>query len=89
MSDESIADDEVLYRRIPPKERWFEPLPESPITTGFEAEQQAALPTTGRYCKSLIRKDLWQGWVRGLEPPTSGTTIQCSNQLSYSHQVFF
>ncbi len=26
-----------------------------------------------------------KGWVRGLEPPTSGTTIQCSNQLSYTH----
>lgn len=25
MSDERIADDEVLYRRIPPTERWFEP----------------------------------------------------------------
>ncbi len=26
------------------------------------------------------------GWLRGVEPPTSGTTIQRSNQLSYSHQ---
>ncbi len=26
-----------------------------------------------------------KGWLRGLEPPTPGTTIQCSNQLSYSH----
>ena len=25
------------------------------------------------------------GWLRGLEPPTSGITIQYSNQLSYSH----
>src|SRR5690606_27341432 len=25
------------------------------------------------------------GWLRGLEPPTSGITIQDSNQLSYSH----
>ena len=26
------------------------------------------------------------GWVRGLEPPTSGTTNQRSNQLSYTHR---
>src|SRR5690606_4068551 len=25
------------------------------------------------------------GWLRGLEPPTTGITIQDSNQLSYSH----
>ncbi len=25
------------------------------------------------------------GWLRGLEPPTTGITIQNSNQLSYSH----
>ena len=24
--------------------------------------------------------------MRGLEPPTPGTTIQCSNQLSYNHR---
>ena len=27
------------------------------------------------------------GWVMGLEPTTPGTTIQCSNQLSYTHQI--
>lgn len=26
------------------------------------------------------------GWLRGLEPPTSGITIQRSNQLNYSHR---
>ena len=26
------------------------------------------------------------GWLRGFEPPTTGITIQYSNQLSYSHQ---
>lgn len=27
------------------------------------------------------------GWTRGLEPPTTGSTIQCSNQLSYAHHT--
>lgn len=27
------------------------------------------------------------GWLTGLEPATSGITIQRSNQLSYNHQV--
>ena len=27
------------------------------------------------------------GWVMGLEPTTPGTTIRCSNQLSYTHHV--
>ena len=27
------------------------------------------------------------GWIKGLEPSTSGTTIQRSNQLSYTHRV--
>ncbi len=26
------------------------------------------------------------GWMRGFEPPTSGTTTRRSNQLSYTHQ---
>lgn len=28
-----------------------------------------------------------KGWMTGFEPATSGTTIQCSNQLSYTHRV--
>ena len=28
---------------------------------------------------------LFVGWVKGLEPSTPGTTIRCSNQLSYTH----
>ena len=28
------------------------------------------------------------GWLRGLEPPTTGITIQDSNQLSYSHHGY-
>ena len=27
------------------------------------------------------------GWKTGFEPATPGTTIQCSNQLSYNHHV--
>ena len=27
------------------------------------------------------------GWKMGFEPTTPGTTIQCSNQLSYIHHV--
>ena len=29
-----------------------------------------------------------KGWLMGFEPTTLGTTIRCSNQLSYSHRVF-
>ena len=29
------------------------------------------------------------GWVKGLEPSTLGTTIRCSNQLSYTHHIKF
>ena len=29
------------------------------------------------------------GWVMGLEPTTLGTTIRCSNQLSYTHHIVY
>ena len=29
------------------------------------------------------------GWVMGFEPTTPGTTIRCSNQLSYTHHIYF
>ena len=35
--------------------------------------------------KRQPKKAIEKGWLRGFEPPTPGTTIQCSNQLSYSH----
>ena len=35
-----------------------------------------------KYTFSLIG-----GWKMGLEPTTLGTTIQCSNQLSYIHHL--
>ena len=28
------------------------------------------------------------GWVMGFEPTTPGTTIRCSNQLSYTHHIY-
>ena len=31
---------------------------------------------------------LFVGWVKGLEPSTPGTTIRCSNQLSYTHRIY-
>ena len=34
-----------------------------------------------------LRAGLVGGWLMGFEPTTPGTTIQCSNQLSYSHRV--
>ena len=30
---------------------------------------------------------LYMGWVKGFEPSTPGTTIRCSNQLSYTHHI--
>lgn len=32
-----------------------------------------------------MKTEVKLGWLRGLEPPTTGITIQYSNQLSYSH----
>ena len=32
---------------------------------------------------------LFMGWMMGFEPTTPGTTIQCSNQLSYTHHGTF
>ena len=34
-----------------------------------------------------MRDSFAKGWLTGFEPATSGTTIQRSNQLSYSHHV--
>ena len=28
-----------------------------------------------------------KGWKKGFEPSTPGTTIRCSNQLSYIHHL--
>ena len=34
-----------------------------------------------------FRKTVFYGWMTGIEPATSGTTIQYSNQLSYIHRL--
>ena len=36
---------------------------------------------------TLFPIPLFLGWVKGLEPSTPGTTIRCSNQLSYTHHI--
>ena len=47
----------------------------TPLCQGKEPEQKLR----------LFR--LVVGWVKGLEPSTPGTTIRCSNQLSYPHHI--
>ena len=51
------------------------PLGYTPVWKGNEG------PGRSRSLSSLV------GWVKGLEPSTPGTTIRCSNQLSYTHHM--
>ena len=51
--------------------------PTSILAAGRKARDWDQLPIP---CEFL-------GWVKGLEPSTPGTTIRCSNQLSYTHQI--
>ena len=41
----------------------------------------------GRGIGTLPIPHCFVGWVKGLEPSTPGTTIRCSNQLSYTHHM--
>ena len=43
----------------------------------------------GKRAGTLRLSFLFLGWVKGLEPSTPGTTIRCSNQLSYTHQIMW
>ena len=36
---------------------------------------------------TVARERRYLGWIKGLEPSTLGTTIRCSNQLSYTHHI--
>ena len=47
----------------------------------------AALPDTGRYAKSSVRRELEKVRPEGFEPPTYGLEIRCSIQLSYGRKV--
>ena len=47
----------------------------TPLCQGKEPEQKL------RLFRLIV------GWVKGLEPSTPGTTIRCSNQLSYTHHI--
>ena len=42
----------------------------------------------GRGIGTLPIPHCFVGWVKGLEPSTPGTTIRCSNQLSYTHHIY-
>ena len=37
--------------------------------------------------RGRARSPAFLGWEMGLEPTTPGTTIRCSNQLSYTHHI--
>ena len=51
-------------------------------------DQQGYLMQTDKFRKSLFYKELKMGWLRGLEPPTSGTTIQCSSSKQLKNATF-
>ena len=56
------------------------PLGDTPIWLVQNGKKQGI----GIYSQSLANL----GWVMGFEPTTPGTTIRCSNQLSYTHQIY-
>ena len=61
--------------KVPCLTTWLHPCIASDEMRGRAEAEAPALPP---FCV---------GWVKGLEPSTPGTTIRCSNQLSYTHQI--
>ena len=57
------------------------PLGDAPI---FVIRNSFTLKITRCVCSA---SQGYMGWVKGLEPSTLGTTIRCSNQLSYTHHI--
>ncbi len=45
------------------------------------------IPIFYLHVDAAFRRRQRMGWVKGLEPSTPGTTIRCSNQLSYTHHI--
>ena len=61
--------------KVPCLTTWLHPCIASDEMRGRAEAEAPALPP---FCV---------GWVKGLEPSTPGTTIRCSNQLSYTHHI--
>ena len=55
-----------------------------PLPPLFATRTKRPKPRLPRVFRASIK-----GWPRGFEPPTPGTTIQCSNQLSYGHHRYW
>ena len=56
------------------------PLGYTPVSTGLISEGSEPMLRP-------FRPVFLMGWGKGLEPSTPGTTIRCSNQLSYTHHI--
>ena len=51
-------------------------------------ENGEVIPSVNKKNRLTGKRFFLFGWMMGFEPTTLGTTIQCSNQLSYNHHVF-
>ena len=65
-------------------------------TAGLEpADEGVKVPCLTTWLRPYVERGnrgnpdplLLLGWEMGLEPTTPGTTIRCSNQLSYTHHI--
>ena len=60
------------------------------FTTPLCRRRSGARPNTSKWLRMAVfhsQPFRSVGWVKGLEPSTPGTTIRCSNQLSYTHHI--